>query len=67
MSALTLLREPEFQRIFLTQSVRTPGDQIAPIAVAFAVLATTHPAAALGLVLAGRTVPLVVLVLLGCA
>ena len=53
MSALTLLREPQFRRIFLAQSVSTLGDQIAPIAVAFAVLATTHSATALGLVLAG--------------
>ena len=67
MSALTLLREPQFRRIFLAQSVSTLGDQIAPIAVAFAVLATTHSATALGLVLAGRTVPLVIFVLLGGA
>lgn len=67
MSALTLLREPQFRRIFLAQSVSTLGDQIASIAVAFAVLATTHSATALGLMLAGRTVPLVVFVLLGGA
>ena len=67
MTALTLWREPQFRRIFLAQSVSTLGDQIASIAVAFAVLATTHSATALGLVLAGRTVPLVVFVLLGGA
>ena len=67
MTALTLWREPQFRRIFLAQSVSTLGDQIAPIAVAIAVLATTHSATALGLVLAGRTVPLVVFVLLGGA
>ena len=67
MSALTLLREPQFRRIFLAQSVSTLGDQIAPIAVAFAVLATTHSATALGLVPASRTVPLVVFALLGGA
>lgn len=67
MSALTLLREPQFRRIFLARSVSTLGDQIAPIAVAFAVLAVTHSAAALGLVLAGRTLPLVIFVLVGGA
>jgi MFS family permease len=67
MSAATLLREPQFRRIFLAQSISTLGDNIAPIALAFAVLATTHSATDLGLVLAARTVPLVVFVLLGGA
>ena len=67
MSAVTLLRQPQFRRIFLAQSISTLGDQIAPIAVAFAVLATTHSAADLGWVLAARTIPLVVFVLLGGA
>lgn len=67
MSARTLLAEPQFRRIFLAQSVSTLGDQIAPIAVTFAVLATTHSATSLGLVLAARTVPLVFFLLLGGA
>jgi MFS family permease len=67
MSAATLLREPQFRRIFLAQTVSTLGDNIAPIAIAFAVLATTHSATDLGLVLAARTLPLVVFVLLGGA
>jgi MFS family permease len=67
MSTVALLREPQFRRIFLAQSVSTLGDQIAPIAVAFAVLATTHSATALGLVLAAKTIPLVVFLLLGGA
>jgi MFS family permease len=67
MSAVSLLREPQFRRIFLAQSVSTLGDQIAPIAVAFAVLSTTHSATDLGLVLAGRTLPLVIFLLLGGA
>ncbi len=67
MSARTLLAEPQFRRIFLAQSVSTLGDQIAPIAVTFAVLATTHSATSLGLVLAARTVPLVLFLLLGGA
>jgi MFS family permease len=67
MSAATLLREPQFRRIFLAQSISTLGDSVAPIAIAFAVLATTHSASALGFVLAARTVPLVVFVLVGGA
>jgi MFS family permease len=65
MSAVTLLREPQFRRIFLAQSISTLGDNIAPIAVTFAVLATTHSASDLGFVLAARTLPLVVFVLFG--
>jgi MFS family permease len=67
MSAITLLREPHFRRIFLAQSVSTLGDNIAPIAVTFAVLATQHSATDLGLVLAARTLPLVLFVVIGGA
>jgi MFS family permease len=67
MSALALLRQSRFRRIFLAQSISTLGDQIAPIAVAFAVLEVTGSGAALGLVLAARTLPMVVFLLLGGA
>jgi MFS family permease len=67
MSALALLRQSQFRRIFLAQSISTLGDQIAPIAVAFAVLEVTGSGAALGLVLAARTLPMVVFLLLGGA
>jgi MFS family permease len=67
ISTVTLLREPQFRRIFLAQTVSTIGNQIAPIAVAFAVLSITHSATDLGFVLAGRTVPLVIFVLVGGA
>lgn len=67
MSALALLRQGQFRRIFLAQSTSTLGDQIAPIAVAFAVLEVTGSGAALGLVLAARTLPMVVFLLLGGA
>ncbi|MES2170003.1 MAG: MFS transporter [Actinomycetota bacterium] len=67
MSTTALMREPQFRRIFLAQAVSTLGDNIAPIAIAFAVLATTRSATALGLVLAARTLPLVVFVLVGGA
>jgi MFS family permease len=67
MNTMSLLRLPQFRRIFLAQSVSNLGDNIAPIAIAFAVLATTHSATALGLVLTARTVPLVLFVILGGA
>jgi MFS family permease len=67
MSALALLRQSQFRRIFLAQSISTLGDQIAPIAVAFAVLEVTGSGAALGLVLAARTLPMVAFLLLGGA
>ena len=58
MSTVSLLRQPQFRRIFLAQTVSTLGDNIAPIAVAFAVLATRESAVDLGLVLAARMLPL---------
>jgi MFS family permease len=67
MPTVTLMREPQFRRIFLAQSVSTLGDQIAPLAIAFAVLATTHSATDLGIILAARTLPLVLFVVLGGA
>jgi predicted MFS family arabinose efflux permease len=67
MSMFSVLRQPQFRRIFLAQSVSTLGDNIAPIAVAFAVLATRDSAVDLGLVLAARTLPLVLFVIIGGA
>jgi MFS family permease len=59
------LRERPFRLLFLAQATSMVGDQIAPIAVAFAVLDLTGSASDLGLVLAARTFPLVVFVLAG--
>jgi MFS family permease len=67
MSMLTILREPQFRRIFFAQSVSSLGDQIAPVAVAFAVLETLHSATDLGLVLSARTLPLVLFLVVGGA
>jgi MFS family permease len=67
MSMFSVLRQPQFRRIFLAQSVSTLGDNVAPIAVAFAVLATRDSAVDLGLVLAARTLPLVLFVIIGGA
>jgi len=67
MSAISILRQPQFRRIFAAQAISTFGDNIAPIAVAFAVLQVTHSGTDLGLVLAARTIPMAVFVVLGGA
>jgi MFS family permease len=60
------LREREFRLLFLGRTVSVAGSAIAPIALAFAVLELTDSSAsALGLVLAARTVPQIVFLLLG--
>ena len=63
----SVLRLPQFRRIFLAQTVSTLGDNIAPIAVAFAVLATRDSAVDLGLVLAARVLPLALFIVIGGA
>jgi predicted MFS family arabinose efflux permease len=65
MSTFAVLRRPQFRRMFLSQSVSTLGDNIAPVAVAFAILGVHHSATELGLVLAARLAPLAVLSILG--
>jgi MFS family permease len=59
------LREREFRLLFLGRTVSVAGSAIAPIALAFAVLELTDSLTALGLVLAARTVPQIVFLLLG--
>ena len=59
------LRHPLFRRQFLAQSIETVGSALAPVALAFGVLAATDSAAALGLVLAAYTVPMLVLMVVG--
>jgi MFS family permease len=59
------LTRPDFRRLFAGRSISSLGDQVMPVALAFAVLDLTGSAADLGVVLAARTVPLVVFVLLG--
>jgi MFS family permease len=65
MSTLAVLRRPQFRRMFLSQAVSTLGNNIAPVAVAFAILGVHHSATELGLVLAARLAPLAVLSILG--
>jgi MFS family permease len=59
------LRERAFRWLFLARSTSIVGDQIAPIAVTFAVLDLTGSASDLGLALAARTLAFVVFVLIG--
>jgi MFS family permease len=60
-----ILRYPVFRRFFFGQAVWMLGDGMAGTAVAFAVLAMAGGAADLGLVLAARTIPLVLFLLMG--
>jgi hypothetical protein len=57
--------EREFRLLFNARALSLLGDNIAPVALAFAVLDLTGSASDLGYVLAARTVPLVVLLLAG--
>ena len=59
------LREAPFRRQFGAQASSVLGDNVALIAVAFAVLELTGSATDLGLVLAAQTAPLVVFLLVG--
>jgi MFS family permease len=59
------LRHPPFRRQFLAQAIETVGSALAPVALAFGVLAATDSAAALGLVLAAYSIPMLVLMVVG--
>jgi MFS family permease len=63
--AFTLLAERRFGWFFWGRLVSTVGSTMAPIALTFAVLDLTDSASALGLVLAARSIPLVVFLLVG--
>jgi len=63
--ALGALRERNFARFFAGQAVSLLGDGMVPVALAFAVLELTDSPSALGLVLAARVLPTVVLLLVG--
>jgi Bacterial protein of unknown function (DUF894). len=62
---LGVLAERDFRFVFLAGAVSQVGDQMMPVAIAFAVLDLTGSAADLGYVLAAGTAPLVVLLLVG--
>lgn len=59
------LRAPLFRWYFASRSVNLIGNTMAPVALAFAVLSISHASIALGLVLAARTVPLIIFLLVG--
>jgi MFS family permease len=63
--SLGALRERQFRLVFSAQAISVLGDNVVPVALAFAVLDLTHSASDLGLVLAARTIPLVVFILIG--
>jgi MFS family permease len=62
---LRVLGEPAYRRLFLGRTISLIGDGISPIALAFAILELTGSATDLGIVLAGRSIVLVALVLVG--
>ena len=63
--ALVPLREPKFAWFYAARVTSTAGSTMAPIALAFAVLDLTGSASGLGLVLAARTLPMVLFLLVG--
>ncbi len=65
VGVLGALEDRQFRLQFSARAVSSLGDGIAPVALAFGILATTHSGSGLGLVLAVRTVAIVVFVLVG--
>jgi MFS family permease len=65
LESLAPLRERQFALLFWSQGISLLGNQIVPVALAFAVLDLTGSASDLGLVLAARLVPTVVFLLTG--
>lgn len=63
--SLAPLREHNFRWYFAARLISTAGSMMAPIALAFAVLDVSDSASALGQVLAARSVPLVLFLLIG--
>jgi MFS family permease len=59
------LQDKDFRWFFSARLVSRLGSSMAPVALAFAVLEIEHKASAVGLVLAARTVALVVFLLVG--
>jgi MFS family permease len=62
---LTVLREPDYRRLFLGRTTSLIGDGISPVAIAFAVLELTGSATDLGIVLAANSLAVAALVLVG--
>lgn len=62
---LGTLKERNFRNLFLAHTTSVVGDDVATIALTFAVLSIEGTASALGLVLVARTVPVIVFSLVG--
>ncbi|MDP9286568.1 MAG: MFS transporter [Actinomycetota bacterium] len=66
MSRLGPLREREFRLLFAGRTISMLGSAMAPVALAFAILNTLHGSATdIGIVLAARQVPVILLLLFG--
>lgn len=63
--ALTPLRDPRFAWYYAGRLISVTGSRMAPVALAFAVLAVDDSPSALGLVLAAESIPLVIFLLVG--
>ncbi|MCM3666379.1 MFS transporter [Mesobacillus subterraneus] len=64
-SKLLLLRTRQLRHLLFARSISILGDMLTPIALAFAVLDFSNSASALGIVLAARALPSLVLMLFG--
>jgi hypothetical protein len=64
-ASFSALGQRDFRHLFLASAVSQLGDQMVPVALAFAVLDLTGSVSDLGYVLAAGTIPLVVLLLAG--
>jgi len=65
MSRLGPLRHREFRLLFAGRTISMAGSAMAPVALAFAVLDLTGSTTDLGIVLAARQIPVLVLLLFG--
>ena len=63
--SLGALAEREFRLLFASRVISFAGSAVAPVALAFAVLEKTDDASALGIVLAARSIPQLVFLLIG--
>lgn len=61
----TVLREPTFARVWISQLTSTLGDQMFPFAIATSVLIENHSVAGFGAVLAARSLGMALCVLVG--
>lgn len=62
---LNPLKSRQIRHLFIARSISTLGDMVTPIALVFAILEFSDSASALGIILAARAIPSVVLLLFG--